>query len=105
MDLPIWFLLLSLALPRIALLAGVFFSGIPALNVGWVSGTLAVLVPRALILILIFQDRGMSGWLLIHVWAMASVYYYMGKSDGSPGAEHTRYVEVPAPDYQRELHI
>jgi hypothetical protein len=74
-QLPLWFLLLSLMLPRICLLIG-YFSEISLIAnfTGWVSPTLAILIPRALILILIFRDRGMSPWLLLDALMMASAY-------------------------------
>ena len=79
-QLPLWFLLLSLALPRISLLIGYFIADISIItNVhGWIAPALGVLVPRALVLILIFQDRGMSPWLLVHAIAMVAVYAAAG---------------------------
>jgi hypothetical protein len=79
-QLPLWFLLLSLALPRISLLIGYFMTDISTITnlTGWLAPTLGVLVPRALVLILIFQDRGMSPWLLVHAIAMAAVYAAAG---------------------------
>ncbi len=75
-QLPLWFLLVSLALPRASLLVGYFIVDIPSItNLHlWTAPTLGLLVPRALVLILIFQDRGMSPWLLVHAVAMALVY-------------------------------
>jgi len=82
MTLPLWFLLLSLLLPRISFIAAYFTGDLPAFVLtGWVSPTLAVLIPRALMLILIFQDRGMSGWLLVHAVAMAITYFMAGESE------------------------
>lgn len=80
-QLPLWFLLVSLALPRISLLIGYFITDISiitSLN-GWVAPAIGVLIPRALVLILIFQDRGMSPWLLVHAIAMAAVYVAAGE--------------------------
>lgn len=79
-QLPLWFLLLSLALPRISLLFGYFVVDIPIITSlhGWVPPVLGVLVPRALVLILIFQDTGMSPWLLIHAIVMGFVYVFAG---------------------------
>ena len=82
MDLPLWFLVLSLFVPRISLLIG-YFEALPSFVLtGWVSFALAVLIPRALVLILIFQDRGMSGWLFVHAAAMALVYSSAGRRSG-----------------------
>ena len=81
-QLPLWFLLLSLALPRVSLLFGYFGSEIPLITGlhGWVPPTIGLLVPRALVLILIFQDRGMSPWLIIHAIVMGFVYAAAGKN-------------------------
>jgi len=75
-QLPLWFLLVSLGLPRISLLIGYFFADIAIITSLhlWTAPALGVLVPRALILILIFQDRGMSPWLLLHAIVMVAVY-------------------------------
>ncbi len=86
-HLPLWFLLLSLILPRIALLIAYFTDDLAFFSLTtWVSPTLGVLIPRALVLILIFQDRGMSPWLLVHAVAMALVY----GGGGSSGSSHYR---------------
>ena len=81
-QLPLWFLLLSLALPRVSLLFGYFGSEIPLITGlhGWVPPTIGLLVPRALVLILIFQDRGMSPWLIIHAIVMGFVYAAAGNA-------------------------
>jgi hypothetical protein len=73
--LPLWFLLASLLLPRISIVVAYYLDALAVYDLsGWVPPTLAVLIPRALVLILIFQDRGMSPWLLVHAIAMAMVY-------------------------------
>jgi len=78
-ELPLWFLLLSLLLPRVSLVAAYFFDDLVIYNLsGWMPPALGVLIPRALVLILIFQDRGMSPWLLAHAIAMALVYLSAG---------------------------
>ncbi len=73
--LPLWFLVFSLFLPRVAL------------AIGWLQGTLApfhlygvvplvvaVLLPRVLILYLIYTDQGLSLWFLIHLVAALLVW-------------------------------
>lgn len=78
-QLPLWILLLSLLLPRISMVMAYFWDVLAIYDLsGWVSPTLGVLIPRALVLILIFQDRGMSPWLLVHAIAMAAVYLVAG---------------------------
>ena len=80
-QLPLWFLLLSLLLPRICLVTAYCFDNPCIYNLpGWVPLTLGVLIPRALVLIAIFQDRGMSPWLLVHAIAMAAVYLMVASS-------------------------
>ena len=67
-QLPFWFLVFALFLPRIALL------------VAWVQGTLMpfhlqgfipllfwLLLPRVLVLFLIYVDQGLSLWFVIHL--------------------------------------
>lgn len=79
-HLPLWFLLGSLLLPRVALMIGYFVADAPLVVHlhGWIPLSLGVLVPRALVLILVFQDRGMSDWLLLHAIAMGSAYLTAG---------------------------
>jgi hypothetical protein len=67
-QLPFWFLVFALFLPRIALV------------VAWVQGTLVpfhlqglipllfwLLLPRVLVLYMIFVDQGLSLWFVIHL--------------------------------------
>ena len=62
-------------LPRLSILIAYFGStGVSYIVGGWVSVTLGVFIPRALVLLLIFRDREMSPWLLIHALVMASAY-------------------------------
>ena len=74
-QLNLWFLLLSVFLPRISRRVDYILDCVTLYNMnGWVPPTLGVLVPRALVLILMFQDRGMSPWLLVHGIAMGLTY-------------------------------
>jgi hypothetical protein len=78
---PLWFLIVSLLLPRICLLAAYFGDTSPVSTLtGWVPPGIGVLIPRALVLIVIFQDRGFSPWLLPHAIAMALIYLIAGSS-------------------------
>ena len=80
-SLPLWFLLLSLLLPRIALIIAYFRHDLAAFSLpGWIPPALGVVIPRALVLILIFLDRGFGGWLLVHAIAMACTYLSAGSS-------------------------
>jgi hypothetical protein len=84
-QLPLWFLVLALFLPRVSLVIAYFANDLSAFNlIAWVPGMMAVIIPRGLMLILIFQDRGMSAWLLVHAIAMAVVY--AGAGSGSRGS-------------------
>ena len=79
-NLPLWFLILALFLPRISLVIAFFADLLPPFGLhGWVPPTIAVLVPRILILIMIFQDRGFSPWLIVHGIGMAFVYLAAGE--------------------------
>jgi hypothetical protein len=80
-TLPLWFLILALFLPRVSLVIAYFVDLLPPFNLhGWVPPTIAVLVPRALVFILIFQDRGFSPWLIVHGTGMVIVYVSAGKA-------------------------
>lgn len=67
-QLPFWFLVFALFLPRVALvvawLQGVL---IPFHLVGWIPLIFAILLPRALVLYLIYLDQGLSLWFVIHL--------------------------------------
>ncbi len=67
--LPLWFLVFSLFLPRISILLAWVQHSVPAYipsTVGILQIILAVLIPRILILFWIYQDQGVSLWLIIH---------------------------------------
>ena len=79
-QLPLWFLLLSLVLPRVSLLIAYLTDGLKAYNLhGWVPPALTIVVPRVLVLILIFIDRGFSPWLVAHAIAMVFAYLAAGR--------------------------
>ena len=67
-TLPFWFLVFALFLPRVAL-AVAWIQG--ALNPFGLHGLLpligAILLPRVLILYLIYMDQGLSLWFAIHL--------------------------------------
>jgi hypothetical protein len=65
-QIPIWFLVLSLFLPRLSLFIGwlhawVFFIAQPWLTVVW------LILPRVLVLIFIHAHQGFSPWFFIHL--------------------------------------
>lgn len=68
-SLPLWFLVFSLFLPRIAILVAWLQHSVPAYipsTIGLLQILVAVIIPRVLILFWIYQDQGISLWLLIH---------------------------------------
>jgi NADH:ubiquinone oxidoreductase subunit 4 (subunit M) len=68
-GLPLWFLVFSLFLPRIAIVIAWLQHSLPAYvptTVNLLQIIIAVLIPRILILFWIYQDQGVSLWLLIH---------------------------------------
>jgi hypothetical protein len=70
---PLWFLVLSLFLPRICILVAwlqhSMTTYIPQ-TVGVIPVIVAILVPRLLILFWIYQDQGITIWFLLHVIAL-----------------------------------
>ncbi len=85
-DLPVWFLLLSLLLPRVSLLIAYFHHDLaPSVFHGWIPPTLAVLIPRVLIIVMIVQDQGFSGWLFVHSLVLTCVYLSAGKQQEQRG--------------------
>jgi hypothetical protein len=67
-TLPIWFLVLSIFLPRISLLAAFFTDGaFPHLFTKWLSVPLAFFLPRVLVLIAIATVMGICPWFWIHL--------------------------------------
>ncbi len=72
-NLPLWFLVLSLFLPRLCIfLAWLQHSMghyIPSV-IGLIPVLLWLLIPRLLILFWIYTDQGLSLWFLIHAIAL-----------------------------------
>ena len=72
-NIPLWFMVLSLFLPRICMvIAWLGHSMVqfipPTLNI--IPVIVALLIPRVLILVWIYQDQGISIWFLIHLIAL-----------------------------------
>ena len=66
--LPFWFLVFALFLPRVALLVAWLQGVLVPFNLqGWIPVVFAILLPRVLILFLIYVDQGISLWFLIHM--------------------------------------
>ncbi|SEF46306.1 hypothetical protein SAMN05421819_0095 [Bryocella elongata] len=69
-TIPLWFLVLSLFLPRICILVAWLqhsMTGYIPPVVGLIPLIVAILVPRLLILFWIYQDQGITIWFLLHV--------------------------------------
>ena len=72
-TIPLWFLALSLFLPRVCIVVAwlqhnmpTFIPPAPTI----IQIIVAVLVPRLLILFWIYQDQGIGLWFLLHVIAL-----------------------------------
>jgi hypothetical protein len=65
--LPLWFLVFALFLPRVTLLVFWLENGVAPLHLsGWLPVFVAVVLPRALVMYLIYQDQGISAWFVVH---------------------------------------
>jgi hypothetical protein len=81
-TLPLWFLVFSLFLPRIALLVYWLENAMTPFNLhGWMPLVVAIVLPRLLVIYLIYLDQGISLWFLVHVvvalivWAGSGGYH------------------------------
>jgi hypothetical protein len=86
-TLPLWFLVLSLFLPRLCIIIAWAGDNVAILHQPAMTGgssftllsmrvpilglILTLLIPRILILIWIYQDQGIGLWFLLHVIALA----------------------------------
>jgi len=72
-SIPLWFLVLSLFLPRLCILVAWIQHSMPHYVpsvVGLIPIIIWVLAPRILILFWIYQDQGITIWLLLHIIAL-----------------------------------
>ena len=80
-TLPLWFLVFSLFLPRLALL--VYWAGdghsLPFHANGLIPLIAAVVLPRVLVLYLIYQDQGVGFWFAIHLIAALVLFASGGR--------------------------
>ena len=88
--LPFWFLVFSLFLPRVAL-AVAWLQGVlmPFHLEGWIPLVIAIILPRVLILFLIYVDQGFSLWFVIHLVVALMVW-----GGGGHQISRRRYREV-----------
>jgi hypothetical protein len=83
-TLPLWFLVFSLFLPRLALLVYWVETAMAPFHLsGWIPLVVAILVLRVLVLYLIYLDQGFSLWFLIHMVTALVVW-------GGSGSYHSR---------------
>jgi len=79
-TLPLWFLVFSLILPRLALLVYWLDAATLPFHIhGWVPLAVAILVPRLLVLYLVYLDQGIGFWLVIHLAAALVVWASGGR--------------------------
>jgi len=79
-TLPLWFLVFSLFLPRLALLVlWLDTAAFPFHIQGWVPLVVAILLPRLLVLYMIYMDQGASVWFLIHLVAAVVIWASGGR--------------------------
>lgn len=87
-SLPLWFLVFSLFLPRVALAVAWLQGALTPFHLhGIVPLVIAILLPRVLILYLIYADQGLSLWFVIHLVAALLVW---GGSGGGYRARRGR---------------
>jgi TctA family transporter len=83
-SLPLWFLVLALFLPRISLALLWLENALEPFHLGAILGPVLWLVlPRALVVYVIYLDQGISLWLIIHAIAAVMVW-------GGSGRYHTK---------------
>src|SRR5271170_6846438 len=88
-GIPLWFLVLSLFLPRLALFIGwihVWWFSVPHA----LATVLWVLLPRVLVLIFIHAHQGFDLWFLIHLVTAILVWSGSGVSHNNRRMRRTR---------------
>ena len=93
--LPLWFLVLSLFLPRLCIAIAWFQQAMPAYlpsTVSLLQIVAALVVPRILILFWIYQDQGVGLWFLLH--AIALVFAWGSGGNRVTRRRRRRTVEV-----------
>jgi small-conductance mechanosensitive channel len=77
-EIPAWFLVLSLFLPRLSLIAAFYTAGaFPHLFSLWFSIPMALFIPRVLILIAIATVMGLCPWFWVHLVVAVIVWMTM----------------------------
>jgi hypothetical protein len=76
-EIAVWFLVLALFVPRITLLIAYLTHGIPLNNIPFIGDVaLAVFLPRALVVIYIYENMGTSPWFWVHLIVAIAVYIF-----------------------------
>jgi hypothetical protein len=79
-TLPLWFLVFSLFLPRLALLVYLQDAAVLPFHVtGWIPIVVGIVLPRLLVIYLIYMDLGVSLWLVVHVLAALAIWVSAGR--------------------------
>ena len=77
-EIPAWFLVLSLFLPRLSLIAAFYTAGaFPHLFSLWFSIPMALFIPRILILMAIATVMGICPWFWIHLVVAMTMIIWM----------------------------
>jgi len=91
--LPLWFLVFSLFLPRIALLVLWLETSLAPFEMHGALGLVfSVLLPRVVVLYLIYLDQGFSLWLIIHL--VVAFLVWGGSGRYSARRRRDRYHEI-----------
>lgn len=72
-HIPLWFLVLSLFLPRICMILAWLGHSLPQFipqTIAIIPAIVAMIIPRVFILYWIYQDQGIGLWFLIHLIAL-----------------------------------
>jgi len=76
-EIATWFLVLSLFVPRITLLIAYLSHGIPPNNIPFIGDLLlAAFLPRALVVIYIYENLGAGPWFWVHLAVAIAVYVF-----------------------------
>ncbi|HVG26667.1 MAG TPA: hypothetical protein VM865_03590 [Acidobacteriaceae bacterium] len=90
-TLPLWFLVLSLFLPRVCLAIAWLQNSLAPFHLqGLIPLIVAIAVPRILILLLIYQDQGIGLWFLLHLVALVIAW----GGGGTQVVRRRRVIEV-----------
>ncbi|HEX9202105.1 MAG TPA: hypothetical protein VF865_21285 [Acidobacteriaceae bacterium] len=91
--LPLWFLVFALFLPRIALLVLWLETSLVPFDVhGFLGLVLAILLPRVLVLYLVYVDQGISLWFVLHL--AVALLVWGGSGRYSTRRRRDRYHEI-----------